>query len=69
MGKTIEKPVDKDYKYIYDGEQLYKYWCKNHEKIIEDTELEQCNDNNQKLHAIKTMKPIDKHFNFILLGM
>ena len=68
-GKTIEKPVDKDYKYIYDGEQLYKYWCKNHEKIIEDTELEQCNDNNQKLHAIKTIRPIDKHFNFILLGI
>ena len=68
-GKTIEKPVDKDYKYIYGGEDLYKYWCKNHEKIIEDTELSLCNQNNQRLHAIKTIRPIDKHFNFILLGI
>ena len=68
-GKTIEKPVDNEYKYFYEGEKLNKFWCKNYEKIIEDIEFTLSNKNNQKLHTVKIRKPIDKHFNFSLLGI
>ena len=63
-GKTIERPVEKDYKYINEGDKLNNFWCKNYDKIIEDIKL-----SNSDIHAIKTMKPIDKHFNFSLLGI
>ena len=63
-GKTIERPVDKDYKYIHAGDELDKYWLKNYNKIIEDIEID-----GSDIHAIKTIRPIDKHFNFSLLGI
>ena len=68
-GKTIPKPVDKEYRYFYEGEQLDKFWYKNYEKIVEDVEFIFTNKNKQKLHAVKIAKPIDKHFNFSLLGI
>ncbi len=63
-GKTIEKPVDKDYKYFHEGDELDKYWLKNYNKIVDDVKLA-----NSDIHAIRTLKPIDKHFNFSLLGI
>ncbi len=63
-GKTIERPVDKDYKYFDNEEALNKYWIKNYYKIVEDIEIADSN-----IHAVKTLKPIDKHFNFSLLGI
>ena len=63
-GKTIERPVEKDYKYYNEGEALNNFWSKNYDKIIEDIKL-----NSSGIHAIKTIRPIDKHFNFSLLGI
>ena len=63
-GKTIERPVEKDYKYLHSGEELEKFWTKNYNKIIEDVELFGCD-----IHAVKTLKQINNHFNFSLLGI
>ena len=63
-GKTIERPVDKDYKYFDNEEALNKYWIKNYYKIIDDVKIA-----NSSIHAVKTLRPIDKHFNFSLLGI
>ena len=38
-GKTIERPVEKDYKYFHEGEELNKYWTKNYYKIVDDVQL------------------------------
>ena len=62
-GKTIERPIEKDFKYLHEGDELDKYWKKNYNKIIDDIKI----DNG--IHAIKVLKPIDKHFNFSLLGI
>ena len=63
-GKTIERPVEKDYKIIHEGDELNNYWYRNYNKIIEDIKLA-----DSDLHAVKTLRPIDKHFNFSLLGI
>lgn len=63
-GKTIERPVEKDYKYIREGDELERFWKKNYNKIVDDVKIE-----NSTCHAVKTLKPIDKHFNFSLLGI
>ena len=63
-GKTIERPVEKDYKYFAEGEELNKYWTKNYYKIVDDVKLHDSN-----IHAVRVLKPIDKHFNFSLLGI
>ena len=63
-GKTIERPIEKDYKYFENEEDLNKYWIKNYYKIVEDIEIADSN-----IHAVKTLRPIDKHFNFSLLGI
>ena len=63
-GKTIERPIDKDYKYFTNEKDLYNYWCKNYNKIVEDIQIA-----NSNIHAVKTLRPIDKHFNFSLLGI
>ncbi|WP_289705328.1 hypothetical protein [Bacteroides acidifaciens] len=63
-GKTIERPVEKDYKYIQEGDELEKFWTKNSFKIDDDIKIE-----NSNIHAIRTFKPIDKHFNFSLFGI
>ena len=58
------RPVDKDYKYFREGDELNKFWSKNYLKITEDIKIE-----GSDLHAVRTIKPIDKHFNFSLLGI
>ncbi len=63
-GKTIERPVEKDWKYLKKGDELNKFWTKNYNKIVESIEL-----NDSEISAVKTLKPIDKHFNFSLLGI
>ena len=63
-GKTIMRPVEKDYKYFREGDELNKFWSKNYLKIAEDIKIE-----GSDLHAVRTIKPIDKHFNFSLLGI
>lgn len=63
-GKTIEKPVDKDWKYFDNEEDLNKYMFKNYYKIIEEVQL-----GDSEIHAVRVKKPIDKHFNFSLLGI
>ena len=63
-GKTIERPVEKDYKYLKEGYELNNFWIKNNDKIVDDIEIE-----NSNIHAVRTFKPIDKHFNFSLLGI
>ena len=63
-GKTIEKPVDKELKYIEGEENLKKFIKKNYNSI---TEIIQIKDS--KISAIKQVVPIDKHFNFSLLGI
>ena len=63
-GKTIEKPVDKDWKYFDNEKDLNKYMIKNYYKIIEAIQL-----GDSDIHAVRVKKPIDKHFNFSLLGI
>lgn len=63
-GKTIERPVEKDYKYLKEGQELERFWKKNYNKIVDDVKI-----NNSNRHAVRTLRPIDKHFNFSLLGI
>ncbi|KAK8836043.1 hypothetical protein M9Y10_040103 [Tritrichomonas musculus] len=63
-GKTIERPVEKDYKYFDDISKLERYWFKNYYKITDVMQIA-----NSNIHAVRTLKPIDKHFNFSLLGI
>ena len=65
-GKTIERPIEKDYRYFREGEDLNRYWKKNYNKIVDDIKIE---GKNGPIHAVRTLKPIDKHFNFSLLGI
>ncbi len=65
-GKTIERPIEKDYKYFKEGVDLDRFWMKNYNKIIEDVKIE---GHDSIIHAVKTLRPIDKHFNFSLLGI
>ena len=62
-GKTIERPVEKDYKYFDSKESYEKYFAKNYYKIAESFMI------GDHIHAVRTVKPIDKHFNFSLLGI
>ena len=62
--KSIQRPIDKDIKYIHDSDELLKIKLKNYNKIIEDIELE-----GSDIYAIKNIKPIDKHFNNPLFGI
>ena len=54
------RPIEKDYKYFREGDELNKLWNKNYFKIAEE---------GSDLHVVRTLKPIDKHFNFSLLGI
>ncbi len=63
-GKCIEKPVDKDWKYKHEGNELDSFWYRKYNSIIDDIKLE-----GSDIHALRTLKPIDKHFNFSLLGI
>ena len=74
-GKTIEKPVMKDWKYVKD-ETIYNKKLKkdinklddflnNHYNTIDEhIQLEDSN-----IHAFHCFAPIDNHFNFSLLGI
>lgn len=63
-GKTIEKPVEKDAKYIKGDEETERYISKNYNKIVEIVDIR-----NSNIHSIKEIVPIDQHFNFSLLGI
>ena len=63
-GKTIQKPIEYEYKYVKEGEDFEKYWKRHYTKIVEATKL-----NNSNIYSIKIRKPIDKDFNFSLLGI
>ena len=63
-GKTIEKPVDKELIYIKGEEQINKYVQRNYNSITEIVRIE-----DSDISAIKQIVPIDKHFNFSLLGI
>lgn len=63
-GKTIEKPVEKDIKYIRGFEDKEKYIRKNYNKIVEITEIR-----DSDIYGVKEIVPIDDHFNFSLLGI
>ncbi|KAH7820927.1 putative DNA polymerase type B, organellar and viral family protein [Monocercomonoides exilis] len=64
-GKTIQKPVDYEIKYINEND-IGKYWSKNYNKIIESSKIA---DSRNKTHVVKTQKQIDTHFTFNLFGI
>ena len=63
-GKTIEKPVDKELVYIEGEENTKKFIKKNYNSITEIIPIK-----DSQISAIKQVVPIDKHFNFSLLGI
>jgi hypothetical protein len=63
-GKTIERAVEKDYVFKHEGDEFNKFMLKNYNTVVEDVQLRDSN-----IHMIKRIKPIDKHFNFSLLGI
>ena len=62
-GKTIQKPVKYEHKYIKESD-LSKYWYKNYYKIIECSKLA-----NSNIYDVKIIKQINDQFNFTLLGV
>ncbi|MBQ8206642.1 MAG: hypothetical protein IJZ77_04190 [Bacilli bacterium] len=62
-GKTIQKPVKYEHRYIKE-EKLSKYWYKNYYKIIECSKLA-----NSNIYDVKIIKQINDQFNFTLLGV
>jgi hypothetical protein len=62
-GKTIQKPIDKDLKFLT-TEELEKYEAKNYMKIMSEKTID-----GSDIHVIKVRKSIDKHFAFSLLGV
>ena len=77
-GKTIQKPIDSDLKFLSKHLRTYKseklkgqprvseleaYWIKNYNKIIEEISI------NDDVSVVKVRKQIDDHFNFSLLGI
>jgi len=55
-GKTIQKAINADIKYIEKGEKLDNYW---HKTVVDGS----------KIHSIKVRKSVDNHFCFSLLGI
>ena len=62
-GKTIQKPIKSDHKYIKQND-LDNYVIKHYSEIKEIIQLD-----DSKLNSVKVVKPIDKYFNFSLLGI
>ena len=62
-GKTIEKPINSDWKYI-DRKDSNNYIINNYVKIMEQIQIFDSN-----IDAFKIKKPIDQHFNFSILGI
>ena len=74
-GKTIEKPVMKEWKYVKDEVKfdnkkktlinpLIDFYNNHYNSIVEDVKLD-----DSDIHAIRCYSPIDKCFNFSLLGI
>ncbi len=63
-GKTIQKPIEFEHRYVREGDDFDKFWMRHYTSIIEATKL-----NNSDIYDIKVRKPIDKDFNFSLLGI
>lgn len=63
-GKCIQRAIDRDWKFLHEGEELDKFWFKKNAKIIDDVLIDGSN-----IHAVRTSKAIDKHFNNSLLGI
>ena len=74
-GKTIEKPVMKEWKYVKDEVKfdnkkkieinpLIDFYNNHYNSIVEDVQLD-----DSDIHAIRCYSPIDKCFNFSLLGI
>ena len=74
-GKTIEKPVMKDWKYIKDEITFNKRLLKKTNKLDDflnnhyNTIDEHIQIKDSNIHAFHCFAPIDKHFNFSLLGI
>ena len=73
-GKTIEKPIKEEIKFLSKWKRTYKdgterpselesYWIKNYDKIIEEIDI------NEDESIVKVRKQIDDHFNFSLFGV
>lgn len=62
-GKTIQKPVKVEHRYI-EEENFEKFWYKNYYKIVEYTKI-----NNSSRYDVKIIKQIDNQFNFSLMGV
>ena len=63
-GKTIEKPITKDWKYVETGAKSDSFATKNYFRVIERVLIE-----DSKIEAFKLKRPIDNHFNLSLLGV
>jgi hypothetical protein len=62
-GKSIQKPIDRDYKFKTEDRDYEEYICRNYYHILEDNSIE-----GSPIHMVKVLKPIDKWFNFTLMG-
>ena len=62
-GKTIQKPIKSEHKYIKQND-LDNYVIKHYSEIKEIIKLD-----DSELNSVKVVKPIDKYFNFSLLGI
>ena len=63
-GKTIEKPITKDWKYVQAGKKADYFATENYFRVIERVLIEDSN-----IDSFKLKRPIDKHFNLSLLGV
>ncbi|KAH0793720.1 putative DNA polymerase [Histomonas meleagridis] len=63
-GKTIEKPINKEWKYLKKGDRADNYAAKNYFRIIERIKIE-----DSDIESFNIKRPIDKHFNLSLLGV
>ena len=63
-GKTIEKPIKHDWIYKQSENESNKYIYNNYFRIVEHFQIEDSN-----IFAFKVLRPIDKHFNFSILGI
>lgn len=61
--QTIMRSVEKDYKYIREGDEINKFWNKVYFKIENVVKIEGSN-----IITVRILKLIDKHFNSSLPG-
>jgi hypothetical protein len=66
-GKTLERAHSADFVFKKSGPEYEKFMLKNYNTVVEDLELLDCYPTT--IHKLKRIKPIDKHFNFSLLGI